>query len=102
MVRKAINLLSPIAALAVMWVSLQSLVVSGTETTKPLAPQTTVVTPATEGPGVLPELSSVSQILTDTSTAALTESVPDAVARILAANGAVLLVPDPPGDGGRL
>ena len=102
MVRKAINVLSPVAALAVVWVSLQSFVFPGVETTTEPTVPPAIPTTTTAAPGVLPELSSISQILADTSTAALSESVPDSVARVLAANGAVLLVPDPPTDGGRL
>jgi hypothetical protein len=91
MVRKVINFLSPIAALAVVWVSLQSFVF-GAEEAQPAAlfpaPPTSVV--ARELP---PELGSVSQILATTSAKTAGESVPDAVKRLIIAKGAVLLVP---------
>ncbi len=95
MVRKAINVLSPLAALAVVWVSLQSFVFAPEENppSEPfLAPPTSLISQ-----DLLPELSSVSQILATTSTNTLGETVPESVRRILVTSGAVLLVPD---DGG--
>ncbi len=91
MVRTAINVLSPIAALAVVWVSLQSFVFTSqdAEPAALLAPPTSIV-----NQDLLPELGSVSQILGATSTKTLGESVPASVKRILIANGAVLLVPE--------
>jgi len=95
MVRKAINILSPIAALAIVWVSLQSFVF-GAEETQPeaqpaAATTTTEVTETTAN--LLPELASVSRILETASSQTLGQSVPESVKRILIANGAVLLVP---------
>lgn len=92
MVRRLINVLSPIAALAVVWVSLQSFVFTGTETetSEPLLTPPTSMT----SQDLLPELGSVSQILATTSTNTLGETVPDSVRRILITSGAVLLVPE--------
>ncbi len=92
MVRRLINVLSPMAALAVVWVSLQSFVFTGTENppSEPLlAPPTSMVSQ-----DLLPDLGSVSQILATTSTNTLGETVPDSVKRILITRGVVLLVPE--------
>ncbi len=92
MVRSVINILSPIAALAVVWVSLQSFVITGqgAPPAEPLlVPPTSVVSE-----GVLPELGSVSHVLATTSTESVGGTVPEAVRRILITNGVVLLVPE--------
>ena len=92
MVRKIINILSPIAALALVWVSLQSfLVVDDTNPAEPVpaSPRN----PA--APQLLPELGSVSEILATTSNVALGESVPATVRELLIDQGAILLVPEP-------
>jgi hypothetical protein len=90
MVRKAINILSPIAALAVVWVSLQGFVFAGEE------PSGVLLTPSTSlvSQELLPELGSVSHILATASTNNLGESVPESVKRILITQGVVLLVPE--------
>ena len=104
MVRTAINILSPIAALATVWVSLQGFGL-GAEEDPPAAPPaaaatTTHVTPATTG--LLPELASVSRILETAASQTLGETVPESVKRLLIANDAVLLIPEPAEAGGGL
>ena len=97
MVRRAVNTVSPIAALAIVWISLQSFVFDGEmnpASAALLVPPSSIV-----APDLLPELGSVSQLLATTSTRTLGESVPDSVKRLLVANGAVLLVPNEPGGG---
>ena len=90
MVRRLTNVLSPVAALAVVWVSLQSFVFTGTET----PPSDTLLAPPTSmvSQDLLPELGSVSQILATTSTKTLGETVPDSVKRVLITSRVVLLV----------
>jgi hypothetical protein len=97
MIRTVINILSPIAALAVVWVSLQSFVFAA-EDAEPVAP---LLVPPTSlvAQDLLPELGSISQILATTASNTAGESVPESVTRLLAGNGAVLLVPQEAGGG---
>jgi len=104
MVRKAINILSPIAALAIVLVSLQSFVFGAGETEPEAQPATPAATTEVRETTaiLLPELASVSRILETASNKTLNETVPESVKRILIANGAVLLVPQPAEAGGGL
>ncbi|MDH3540419.1 MAG: hypothetical protein OEP52_10510 [Acidimicrobiia bacterium] len=92
MMRRIINALSPLAALAVIGFSLQSLVFTGTAPppSEPLVPVTSVASR-----DVFPELASVSSILATTSTHTMGDTVPESVKRLLVSSGAVLLVSDP-------
>lgn len=94
MVRRVINVLSPVAALAVVWVSLQGFVFSEAPAAEALLGQPTTLTQ--DG------LPSVTHILAATASHTLGESVPDSVKRILIANGTVLLVPEQPDNGSGL
>ena len=97
MVRRAITVLSPLAALMVIWVSVQSLN-AGEEAGggHPPAPASNTIASTTET-AMLPELTSVSRILDSDARpldSAAAAQVPDSIRRVLTDRGAVLLVPE--------
>ena len=96
--RRIMTALSPVAALAITWLSLQSLLFSGTSTQPATAVGTTAttVTSAPGAPGPLPEFGSVSHLLAGSSSPADGATVPASIREVLIATGTVLLVPDPP------
>lgn len=100
MVRRLIKVLSPIAALAIVWGSLQSFAFTADENAAEQVPQTQSTSVVQRD--LLPELGSVSQILATTSTRTPGEKVPASVRRILIASGAVLLVEEGSDTGDRL
>jgi hypothetical protein len=104
MVRKAINVLSPIAALAVLWVSVQAFMPSSEEgpaetaqsSAQPTVP-TTIASPVEVPEGsVLPDLVSVSRVVEATTPGladAQDNTIPESIRRVLEGSGAVLLLP---------